>query len=70
MQARDKIMNTPWGEHMRAYHPEEFVVKESAFRNAVILAQTTGDVMRKVREAVEIRDRRPTINRCKGWHLT
>ena len=70
MHARNKTANTPWGEHMRTHHPREVVSKEPVFGDALILAQTERDITRKVREAVEIRDREPAINRCKGWRLT
>ena len=69
-QARNNTPNTPWGDHMRLNHAEVEIAKAPVFCNATILATTNREVTRKVREAIEIRDRRPSVNKCKGWHLT
>ena len=47
-------------------HPEG---KKPVF-DVRILASTRSSTTRKLREAVEIRDRKPGINRCKGCALS
>ena len=66
MQARNNTPNTPRGDHMRLNHAELEIAKTPVFCNATILATTNREVTRKVREAIEIRDRRPSVNKCKG----
>ena len=66
--ARNRQTNTAWGEHMKR-HPEVTVGKKPVF-DVRILASTRSSTTRKLREAVEIRDRKPGINRCKGWVLS
>ena len=65
--ARNRQANTAWGEHMKG-HPEVEVGKKPVFK-AKVLASTRSSITRKVREAVEIRDRKPGINKSKGWVL-
>ena len=65
-QARNKIKQTAWGEHMREKHPEVDINKEPVF-TAKILATVEMETKRKIREAIEIRERNPAINRSKGW---
>ena len=67
LDARKRSKETPWGVHMLD-HPTEKVGKEPVF-TARILAIESNVVTRKAREAIEIRDRRPTINRNSGWRL-
>ena len=69
-QARNKICGTPWGDHMTSHHPQVTIEKVPIFHRAVVLAVEENNVTRKSREAVEIRDRKPSVNKCKGWHLT
>ena len=66
MQARNRTAETPWGDHMRKHHPGENINKEPIF-SAKVLATVTNSSKRKTREAIEIRDRQPSINRSKGW---
>ena len=54
---------------MTEYHPLEVVQKAPVFHNASVIATVNGEVTRKVREAIEIRDRKPLINKSKGLHL-
>ena len=67
-QARNKTRQTAWGDHMREKHPRVEVGKAPIF-SAKVLATVKMDTKRKIREAVEIRERSPTINRSKGWML-
>ena len=67
MQARNRYSETAWGEHMKT-HPQKKVDKEPVF-TARLLAIERNDIARKAREAIEIRERRPTINRNKGWTI-
>lgn len=68
--ARNSTPGTAWGDHMRQHHPEQKIDKEPVFGNARILAATSEDSQRKLREAIEIREIRPAINKSKGWTLT
>ena len=63
--ARNRRKETPWGEHMMQ-HPEEHVSKTPVF-TVRILASASDAIERKAREAIEIRDRSPSINRTRGW---
>ena len=65
---RKRSKGTPWGEHMWKEHIDESVTKEPVF-TARILAVERNPVRRKAREAIEIRDRKPAINRNGGWKL-
>ena len=66
--ARKRTKNTPWGDHMKHCHPDTPVDKTPFFR-ATILAIELRVTRRKIREAIEIRDRKPQINKTKGWKL-
>ena len=67
-QARNRMKGTPWGEHLQQ-HPEVIVGKKPIFVAKVISTSKT-EMARKFREAIEIRDRKPPINKSKGWVLT
>ena len=67
-QARNRKSETAWGEHMKQVHPSATIGKAPIF-NVELIATSRNDVTRKFREAVEIRDRQPTINRNQGWSL-
>ena len=69
-QARNKTEGTAWGDHMCRHHPTEKLDKEPVFFNANILAVAPGESQRKLREAIEIREARPAINKSRGWTLT
>ena len=51
---------------MRVEHPEVVLSKMPVF-NFAILAVVKHKVTRKIREAIERRERKPAINRTKGW---
>ena len=51
-------------------HPQVTIEKAPIFHTAVVLAVEENNVTRKSREAVEIRDRKPSVSKCKGWYLT
>ena len=51
---------------MRVEHAEVVLSKMPVFKVA-ILAVVKHKVTRKIREAIEIRERKPAINRTKGW---
>ena len=51
---------------MRVEHPEVVLSKMPVFK-VEILAVLKHEVTRKIREAIEIRERKPAINRTKGW---
>ena len=55
---------------MRRHHPTEKLDKEPVFFNAKILAVAPEESQRKLREAIEIREARPAINKSRGWTLT
>lgn len=65
--ARNRCKETPWGEHMMQ-HPNERVNKKPIF-TVELLANESDVIERKAREAIEIRDRTPSINRNRGWKL-
>ena len=67
LQARNRTKYTPWGEHMDK-HRNEQVEKKPVFA-AKILAIEGDSNTRKAREAIEIRDKKPSINKSKGWSL-
>ena len=51
---------------MRMEHLEVVLSKMPIFKVA-ILAVVKDEETRKIREAMEIRERKPAINRTKGW---
>ena len=67
LHARNRYAETPWGEHMQS-HPEHSVSKEPVF-TARILALEHTVATRRLREAIEIREYRPAINRNSGWTI-
>ena len=69
-QARTRQPHTAWGDHMRTSHPDVQINKAPIFHQGIILAQPDGDTTRKAREAIEIRDRKPAINKSGGWQIT
>ena len=69
-QARNRIKGSAWGDHMRRCHEEINICKVPAFHNATLVARPKYEVTRKVREAVEIRERKPLVNNSKGWELS
>ena len=62
-QARNKICGTPYGDHMTSHHPQVTIEKVLIFHRAVVLAVEENNVTRKSREAVKIRDRKPSVNK-------
>ena len=70
MHARNHYQKSPWGQHYAAHHPEiQLQLGESAFSRAEIIAQEADTARRKLREAVEIKHRKPAINLNDGWEL-
>ena len=67
-QARNLKNETPWGEHMKK-HANYRIGKEPIFA-AKILATESSITARRSREAIEIRDRKPAINRNNGWSVS
>ena len=56
--------------HMTTKHPQKaLTIGDQLFRDAKILAVESRDAKRKIREAIEIRERRPQINVTRGWVL-
>ena len=53
---------------MKHCHPDTPVDKTPVFR-ATILTIELRVTRRKICEAIEIRDRKPKINKTKGWKL-
>ena len=69
-QKKNKKKDTPWGEHVLCYHGDMDLTKgKTPIFTARILAFEENIIERKAREAVEIRDRKPGINRNGGWQL-
>ena len=68
-QARNSKEESAWGKHMAECHPEVTLKKKPVFTNARVLATESSEVTRKFREAIEIRDRQPGVNRSTGWTL-
>ena len=66
-QFRNRMKGTPWGELQQ--HSEVTVGKKPIFEAKVISTSKT-ETARKFGEAMEIRDRKPSINKSKGWVLT
>ena len=70
MQARNKQPRSPWGQHYATHHPTTRLrLGESAFSKAEVIAQDADTARRKLREAVEIKHRKPTIDISGGWEL-
>ena len=67
--ARNRKEATPWGEHLRKKHPGVTLDKAPVFGNCRIIADAPQATTRKIREAVEIRDRKPAVNRVGGWRI-
>ena len=55
---------------MTSHHPQVTIEKARIIHTAVVVAVEENNVTRKSREAAEIRDGKPSVNKCKGWHLT
>jgi len=69
--ARHHLANEPWGIHMAEKHSQIPISSTDViFKDARILAKETRAARRKLREAIEIRERRPAINIYSGWKLT
>ena len=67
---RNRRKDTPWGEHVLSFHKDIDCAKEKTpIFTARILAFEENVIRRKAREAIEIRDRRPEVNRNGGWQL-
>ena len=66
--ARKRKKESPWGEHFLEKHNEETVGKVPIFA-VKVLAVEESIIRRRAREAIEIRERQPAINRSKGWKL-
>ena len=70
-QARHGTPGTPWGTHMKKFHSKISIKPDDiVFKNATVLATETREARRKLREAIEIRDRKPSVNLNKGWALS
>jgi len=71
-EARNEADGKPWGEHWRAHHSDNHVtlsLGDTAFSRMSVLAVESDRARRKIREAIEIRDRAPTVNVNNGWDL-
>ena len=71
-EARQQAAGKPWGEHFAREHPDRHGQLKSTdiiFTRARILAFEVRTARRKIREAVEIRERRPEVNLALGWDL-
>jgi len=68
---RNLKINQPLGKHMAEEHPEVKLTcgSPSILTNAKILAREPRSARRFIREAIEIRDAKPTINTSAGWQL-
>ena len=67
---KNKKKDTPWGEHVLCYHGDMDLTKgKTPIFTARVLAFEENIIERKAREAIEIRDRKPGINRNGGWQL-
>jgi len=70
VQARLKIAGTPLGMHMILMHSSLHIKPgQVIFKQAQVLAIESRDSRRKIREAIEIRERKPEINLNNGWVL-
>ena len=70
VDTRKRRKDTSWGEHAFSFHKDIACAKErTPIFTAHILAFEENVIRRKAREAIEIRDRWPEINRNGGWQL-
>jgi len=75
LEAKAKRIDKQWGQHMARYHASYNMQKPTAgqppyiFKNAMILAVEKKESRRKLREAIEIRERKPEINMNSGWGI-
>ena len=61
---------TPWGQHFRTVHPTLRVSQnETVFESVSVIARVNDQASRRLREAVEIRNKKPEINLNAGWKL-
>ena len=67
-EAKAQALETPWGEHYAEHHPQQ-AITSTPITNASILAKQSSLVNRRIREAMFIRDKRPSVNRDRGWRL-
>lgn len=68
--ARRKVQLSPWGQHFRNKHPRYIITAdEGAFASIKVVAREQDRARRKLREAVEIRARKPEVNISAGWSL-
>jgi len=68
--ARNRVPGKPWGDHYRSKHPEvHLALGTSAFSEASVIAVEPDRARRKIREALEIRNRKPEVNMNAGWSL-
>ena len=69
-EARHRKTDKPWGKHMATFHPTNNIRSgDIIFVDTKVLAFETRTARRKIREAIEIRDRKPEINISFGWPL-
>jgi len=69
-QARNKVANKPWGQHVLLKHPTlKLQCGETLFEDIRVIAVEPRHSRRRLREAVEIRHRKPAINLNAGWQL-
>ena len=66
-QAEKRKEDTPWGSHYRKIHLPLCPVE---FRDICVIARESDTVSRKIRESVEISDRKPKINISHGYPLS
>ena len=67
---KNKKKDTPWGEHVLCYHGDTDLTKgKTSTFTARDLEFEENIIQRKAREAIEIRDHKPGINRNGGWQL-
>ena len=67
---RTRRKDTPWGEHVPSFHKDiDCAKKKTTIFTARILTFEENVVRRKAREAIEMRDRSPEVNRNSGWQL-
>ena len=66
-QAEKRKEDTPWGSHYGKIHLPSCPVE---FRDICVIARASDIVNRKIRESVEIRDRKPKINISHGYPLS
>ena len=67
---RNRRKDTSWGEHVLSFHKDiDWSKEKTPIFMARILAFEENVVRRKAREAIEIRDRKPEVNRNGGWQL-